>query len=234
MAALARSEHERAARSLPAAALPQRAFSENTTKRDIPTFVRARIREFEAVLPRPFYLWSVRRASRWRHRLASTASRRCSRVDGVRGRSPRSFAGGARVRRNSGSRKVVAHDARRERGLGLGHPLLLPAARPGGTSGGVSFHWDRGDGVRVGQRYARRRRARRRANNNTGAGGLVRGGRKAQLREAGVRPAAQGRARGRARRRARVPRRAPRGAAGREGRPDDAGNLAVAPRVRHC
>ena len=48
MAALARSEHERAARSLPAAALPQRAFSENTTKRDIPTFVRARIREFEA------------------------------------------------------------------------------------------------------------------------------------------------------------------------------------------
>ena len=89
MAALARSEHERAARSLPAAALPQRAFSENTTKRDIPTFVRARIREFEAVLPRPFYLWSVRRASRWRHRLASMAS-------------PRSFAGGARVRRNSG------------------------------------------------------------------------------------------------------------------------------------
>ena len=83
MAALARSEHERAARSLPAAALPQRAFSENTTKRDIPTFVRARIREFEAVLPRPFYLWSVRRASRWRHRLASTASRRSSRVDGV-------------------------------------------------------------------------------------------------------------------------------------------------------
>ena len=83
MAALARSEHERAARSLPAAALPQRAFSENTTKRDIPTFVRARIREFEAVLPRPFYLWSVRRASRWRHRLASTASRRGSRVDGV-------------------------------------------------------------------------------------------------------------------------------------------------------
>ena len=81
MAALARSEHERAARSLPAAALPQRAFSENTTKRDIPTFVRARIREFEAVLPRPFYLWSVRRASRWRHRLASTASRRGSRVD---------------------------------------------------------------------------------------------------------------------------------------------------------
>ena len=56
MAALARSEHERAARSLPAAALPQRAFSENTTKRDIPTFVRARIREFEALLPRPFYL----------------------------------------------------------------------------------------------------------------------------------------------------------------------------------
>ena len=48
LAALARSEHERAARSLPAAALPQRAFSENTTKRDIPTFVRARIREFEA------------------------------------------------------------------------------------------------------------------------------------------------------------------------------------------
>jgi len=48
MAALARREHERAARSLPAAALPQRAFSENTTKRDIPTFVRARIREFEA------------------------------------------------------------------------------------------------------------------------------------------------------------------------------------------
>ena len=83
LAALARSEHERAARSLPAAALPQRAFSENTTKRDIPTFVRARIREFEAVLPRPFYLWSVRRASRWRHRLASTASRRSSRVDGV-------------------------------------------------------------------------------------------------------------------------------------------------------
>ena len=83
MAALARSEHERAARSLPAAALPQRAFSENTTKRDIPTFVRARIREFEAVLPRPFYLWSVRRASRWRHRLASTASRRGSRVEGA-------------------------------------------------------------------------------------------------------------------------------------------------------
>ena len=108
MAALARSEHERAARSLPAAALPQRAFSENTTKRDIPTFVRARIREFEAVLPRPFYLWSVRRASRWRHRLASTASRRCSRVDGVRGRSPRSFAGGARVRRHSGRGEVVA------------------------------------------------------------------------------------------------------------------------------
>ena len=48
LAALARSEHERAARSLPATALPQRAFSENTTKRDIPTFVRARIREFEA------------------------------------------------------------------------------------------------------------------------------------------------------------------------------------------
>ena len=48
LAALARSEHERAAKSLPAAALPQRAFSENTTKRDIPTFVRARIREFEA------------------------------------------------------------------------------------------------------------------------------------------------------------------------------------------
>ena len=83
MAALARSEHERAARSLPAAALPQRAFSENTTKRDIPTFVRARIREFEAVLPRPFYFWSVRRASRWRHRLASTASRRGSRVEGT-------------------------------------------------------------------------------------------------------------------------------------------------------
>ena len=76
MAALARSEHERAARSPPAAALPQRAFSENTTKRDIPTFVRARIRDFEAVLPRPFYLWSVRNASRWRHRLASTATRR--------------------------------------------------------------------------------------------------------------------------------------------------------------
>ena len=83
MAALARSEHERAARSLPAAALPQRAFSENTTKRDIPTFVCARIREFEAVLPRPIYLWSVRRASRWRHRLASTASRRGSRVEGA-------------------------------------------------------------------------------------------------------------------------------------------------------
>ena len=83
MAALARREHERAARSLPAAALPQRAFSENTTKRDIPTFVRARIREFEAVLPRPFYLWSVRRASRWRHRLASTATRRSSRIEGV-------------------------------------------------------------------------------------------------------------------------------------------------------
>ena len=49
LAALARSEHERAARSLPAAALPQRAFSENTTKRDIPTFVRARIRDFEAL-----------------------------------------------------------------------------------------------------------------------------------------------------------------------------------------
>ena len=48
LAALARSEHERAARRLPAAALPQRAFSENTTKRDIPTFVRTRIREFEA------------------------------------------------------------------------------------------------------------------------------------------------------------------------------------------
>ena len=87
MAALARSEHERAARSLPAAALPQRAFSENTTKRDIPTFVRARIREFEAVLPRPFYLWSVRRASRWRHRLASTASRRSTRVDRRRHRA---------------------------------------------------------------------------------------------------------------------------------------------------
>ena len=87
MAALARSEHERAARSLPAAALPQRAFSENTTKRDIPTFVRARIREFEAVLPRPFYLWSVRRASRWRHRLASTTSRRDSRVDRRRHRA---------------------------------------------------------------------------------------------------------------------------------------------------
>ena len=83
LAALARSEHERAARRLPAAALPQRAFSENTTKRDIPTFVRARIREFEAVLPRPFYLWSVRRASRWRHRLASTATRRSSRIEGV-------------------------------------------------------------------------------------------------------------------------------------------------------
>ena len=81
MAALARSEHERAAKSLPAAALPQRAFSENTTKRDIPAFVRARIREFEAVLPRPFYLWSVRRASRWHHR--PTASRRSSRIDGV-------------------------------------------------------------------------------------------------------------------------------------------------------
>ena len=76
MAALARSEHERAARSLLAAALPQRTFSENTTKRDIPAFVRARIREFEAALPRPFYLWSVRRASPWRHRLASMASRR--------------------------------------------------------------------------------------------------------------------------------------------------------------
>ena len=83
MAALARSEHERAARSLPAAALPQRAFSENTTKRDIPTFVRARIREFEAVLPRPFYLGrsgarlAVVAGSRpWRHgaALASTAS----------------------------------------------------------------------------------------------------------------------------------------------------------------
>ena len=48
MAALARSEHERAARSLPAAALPQRAFSENTTKRGIAAFVRERIREFEA------------------------------------------------------------------------------------------------------------------------------------------------------------------------------------------
>ena len=86
MAALARSEHERAARSLPAAALPQRAFSENTTKRDIPTFVRARIREFEAVLPRPFYLWSVRRASRWRHRLASTASEgaHCARSQAAR------------------------------------------------------------------------------------------------------------------------------------------------------
>ena len=83
LAALARSEHERAARRLPAAALPQRAFSDNTTKRDIPTFVRARIREFEAVLPRPFYLWSVRRASRWRHRLASTATRRSSRIEGV-------------------------------------------------------------------------------------------------------------------------------------------------------
>ena len=79
-----------------------------------------------------------------------------ARVDGDtaglsrRGRSPRSFAGGARVRRHSGRREVVAHDARSERGLGLGHPLLLPAARPGGTCGGVSFHWGRGDGVRVG------------------------------------------------------------------------------------
>jgi hypothetical protein len=132
MAALARSEHERAARSLPAAALPQRAFSENTTKRDIPTFVRARIREFEAVLPRPIYLWSVRHASRRRHRLASTAIRRSSRVEGVTVRlsrrrrhgaalastvSPLSFAGGARVRRHSGGGEVVAHDARRERGL---------------------------------------------------------------------------------------------------------------------
>ena len=102
MAALARSEHERAARSLPAAALPQRAFSENTTKRDIPTFVRARIRDFEAVLPRPFYLWSVRNASRWRHRLGDTARPRVSTV------SARSFAGGARVRRHSGRREVVA------------------------------------------------------------------------------------------------------------------------------
>ena len=91
-----------------------------------------------------------------------------ARVDGDtaglsrRGRSPRSFAGGARVRRHSGRREVVAHDARSERGLGLGHPLLLPAARPGGTCGGVSFHWGRGDGVRVGLRWrARRRRARR-------------------------------------------------------------------------
>ena len=82
MAALARSEHERAARSLPAAALPQRAFSENTTKRDIPTFVRARIREFEAVLPRPFIfgpsgarLAGVTGSRRRRHRgaLASRA-----------------------------------------------------------------------------------------------------------------------------------------------------------------
>ena len=96
MAALARSEHERAARSLPAAALPQRAFSENTTKRDIPTFVRARIREFEAVLPRPFYLWSVRRASRWRHsparvdgdtaRLSRRWRHRAARADGVTAR----------------------------------------------------------------------------------------------------------------------------------------------------
>ena len=80
MAALARSEHERAARSLPAAALPQRAFSENTTKRDIPTFVRARIREFEALLPRPFYLWS----GPARVSLASPA-----RVDGVTARLSR-------------------------------------------------------------------------------------------------------------------------------------------------
>ncbi len=79
MAALARSEHERAARSLPAAALPQRAFSENTTKRDIPTFVRARIREFEAVLPRPFIFGRsgarlVTGSCRWRHG-AALASR---------------------------------------------------------------------------------------------------------------------------------------------------------------
>ena len=78
MAALARSEHERAARSLPAAALPQRAFSENTTKRDIPTFVRARIREFEAVLPRPFFFGPARVS------LASPA-----RVDGVTARPSR-------------------------------------------------------------------------------------------------------------------------------------------------
>ena len=79
MAALARAESNwlpsRAASTsvLPVACRPQkpqRAFSENTTKRDIPTFVRARIREFEAVLPRPFYLWSAApAASRWRHRL---------------------------------------------------------------------------------------------------------------------------------------------------------------------
>ena len=74
MAALARSEHERAARSLPAAALPQRAFSENTTKRDIPTFVRARIREFEAARECVVILaaclgvlfFESRRSSRWR------------------------------------------------------------------------------------------------------------------------------------------------------------------------
>ena len=184
MAALARSEHERAARSLPAAALPQRAFSENTTKRDIPTFVRARIREFEAARECVVILaaclgvlfFESRRSSRWR---------------GERADSHETHKKITKTK-NTG-REVVAHDARRERRLGLGHPLLLPAARPGG--------------------------------------GLVRGGRKAQLREAGLRPAAHGRARGRARRRARVPRRAPRGAAGREGRPDDVGNLAVAPRV---
>ena len=123
MAALARSEHERAARSLPAAALPQRAFSENTTKRDIPTFVRARIREFEAARECVVILaaclgvlfFESRRSSRWR---------------GERADSHETHKKITKTK-NTG-REVVAHDARRERRLGLGHPLLLPAARPGG------------------------------------------------------------------------------------------------------
>ena len=117
MAALARSEHERAARSLPAAALPQRAFSENTTKRDIPTFVRARIREFEAARECVVILAAVR--GRVKHSTpATTPSRRDATAATP---SPPRCAG-----------EVIAHDARRERRLGLGHPLLLPAARPGG------------------------------------------------------------------------------------------------------
>ena len=94
MAALARSEHERAAKSLPAAALPQRAFSENTTKRDIPTFVRARIREFEALLPRPFFsLVGPAHVS-----MASPA-----RVDGVTARLSRLDGVSALVRRRRAS-----------------------------------------------------------------------------------------------------------------------------------
>ena len=85
LAALARSEHERLPGACRRAALPQRAFSENTTKRDIPTFVRARIREFEAarecvVIPtahRPQRSRTTKRdilrarAPRWRHASAS-------------------------------------------------------------------------------------------------------------------------------------------------------------------